>query len=308
MHARIRPAARRGHANWPSALFLAAVVTNTIVIAATSNTWLAFLLAVPQALLILGCQEAKHLSVHGTFIGNRSLNDAIGIAFAALFGVNFVAYRYFHLAHHHATCTEADPEGKLYALSWRTRWIWLLAPLELPWVAWHIGRKGWSMVPPAKRTLRNAALVWMVAFAALVAIGMYYAPRTIAFVYLIPLALFAWFDFILTQAEHYGAAIVPAAPASSRREPGSITHDIVLPLGLGWMTLHRTLHRVHHREPALPWFLAPRRLREDPSAKPIAYVTFVRRWLAGGPRLWLTEHDMPAETATARRSRSRGGA
>ncbi|MGN6650481.1 fatty acid desaturase family protein [Trinickia sp.] len=307
MHARIRPSARRRHSDWPSALFLAAVLTNTVAvaIAATSNTWLVCPLVLLQAWLILGCQEAKHLSVHGTFIGNRHLNDTIGIAFAALFGVNFVAYRYFHLAHHHATCTEADPEGKLYALSWRTRWIWLLAPLELPWVAWHIGRTGCPMVPPSKRRLRNAAFVWMAAFAALVGIGLYYAPRTIAFAYLIPLALFAWFDFMLTQAEHYDTSI---APASNRREPGSITYDIVLPLCLGWMTLHRTLHRVHHREPGSPWFQAPRRLNEDPTARPIGYMTFVRRWLAGGPRLWLTEHGTLAGTTAAQPSRPRGRA
>ncbi|TAM92147.1 fatty acid desaturase [bacterium] len=305
MHARIRPSARRRHTDLPSALFLTAVLTNTIAIAiaTTSNTWLSPLLALPQAMLILGCQEAKHLGVHGTFIGNRYLNDAIGIVFAALFGVNFVAYRYFHLAHHHATCTEADPEGKLYALSWRTRWIWLLAPLELTWVAWHIGRNGWPMVPPTKRRVRNAASVWMFTFAALVALGLNYAPRTIAFAYLIPLALFSWFDFILTQAEHYGAAITPA---SQRHERGSVALDIVLPLWIGWMTLHRTLHRVHHREPALPWFQAPRRLNEDPTATPIAYLTFVRRWLAGGPRLWLTEGGTPAATNTVRRSRSEG--
>ena len=298
-------AARPTRTDLPSALFLTAVLANTIVIAITANSWIAPALVLPQALLLLGCQEAKHLSVHGTFIRNRYVNDAIGIAFAALFGVNFVAYRYFHVVHHYATCTEADPEGKLYALSWRTRWIWLLAPLELPWVAWHIGRNGWPMVPPAKRPLRNAACVWMIAFAALVAIGLHYAPRAIVFAYLLPLALFSWFDFILTQAEHYGAAI---GPASHRREPGSIAHDIVLPLGLGWMTLHRTLHRVHHREPALPWYDARRRLNEDATANPMTYGTFVRRWLASGPRLWLTEHGSPAVTSTVRRSVSRGGA
>ncbi len=304
MRAKSRPVARRRHSDLPSALFLAVVVANTIAIATTSHTWLACVLALPQAWLLLGCQEAKHLSVHGTFFGNRYLNDAIGIAAAALFGVNFFAYRYFHLAHHQAACTQADPEGKLYALSWRTRWIWLLAPLELPWVAWHIGRNGWPMVPPAKRILRNAACIWMVAFVALVALGLYYAPRAVVFAYLIPLALFAWFDFMLTQAEHYGAAI---APAAHRREPGSITHDIVLPLGIGWMTLHRTLHRVHHREPALPWFEAPRRLNEDPTASPMTYLSFARRWLAGGPRLWLTEQGTPAETRPVQQSRSRQG-
>ena len=124
----------------------------------------------------------------------------------------------------------------------------------------------------------------MVAFATLVAIGLYYATRTILFAYVIPLALFSWLDFILTQAEHYGVAIVSA---SRRRDPGEITLDILLPLGLGWPTLHRSLHRVHHRDPSLPWIDAPRRMKEEAvAAPPVTYASFVCRWLARGPRLW----------------------
>ena len=119
--------------------------------------------------------------------------------------------------------------------------------------------------------------------------------------YLIPLVLFSWFDFVLTQAEHYGVAITPAV---KRHEPSSHTHDIVLPHGLGWMTLHRTLHRVHHRAPASPWFEAPRRLKSDATAAPIPYGVFVRRWFAGGPRLWLTAHGTQAGTISPARFRS----
>lgn len=293
MHASIRRFARRGHVHWPSALFLLAVLTNTSLIALAADTWLAALLAVPQALLMVGCQETKHLAVHRTFFGNRALNDIVGVACAALFGVNFFAYRYFHLAHHRHTCTQHDPEGRLYSLSWRTRWIWLLAPIELPWVAWHLNRIGWAMVPAAKRVQRNATLLWMIAFVALLALGAHYAPRTLALAYLLPLALFAWIDFVLTQSEHYGVAVVPG---SHRRAPGSLTHDVVLPSGLGWLTLHRTLHRVHHRDPALPWFQAPGRLMADATAPtPYTYGAFVRRWLREGPRSWQMDDSARAE-------------
>lgn len=302
MNAEIGRALPRRHSDLPSALFLIAVLINTILISIATDPWVVALLTLPQALLLTGCQEAKHLCAHGTFIGNRHLSDAIGTACAALIGQNFVAFRYFHLAHHPVPCTEADPEGHLYALSWRTRWIWLLAPAEIPWVAWHLSRTGWSMVPRAKRAQRNAALVWMAVFAILVAIGLCYAPRTIAFAYLIPLALSAWFDFILTQAEHYGATIVQA---SRRHAQGSIANDIVLPFGLGWMLLHRTLHRVHHCQPALRWFEAPSRLKTDPTASPIGYIAFVRRWLRCGPRLWLTEQGTRADASAPTRSQPR---
>jgi len=291
MATRFDPIRSRRHADAASVLFLLAVLTNTALIAVMPHAWLAALLSLPQALLLVGCQEAKHLCVHGTFVTHRAVNNMIGIVCAALFGANFVAYRYFHFAHHRAACTDTDPEGRLYALSWSTRWIWLLAPVELPWVAWHIGRVGWSMVPRSSRAQRNAAAVWMAAFAALVAVGLRHAPQTVVFGYLLPLVLFSWFDFMLTQAEHYGVAIVPA---SSWRDPASLTHDIVLPFGLGWLTLHRALHRVHHHEPGLRWVEAPRRLRADPTARPLAYGAFARCWLADGPRLWLNAQGTPA--------------
>ncbi|MFC3617272.1 hypothetical protein ACFOPS_02625 [Ralstonia solanacearum] len=86
----------------------------------------------------------------------------------------------------------------------------------------------------------------MAIFAALVGIAARHAPQTVLFGYAVPLALFAWFDFVLTQAEHYQVDIVPAVPTAAARPPGPLTLDIVLPLGLGWLTLHRPLHRVHH--------------------------------------------------------------
>lgn len=302
MTAHVRPSRYRWYADLPSALFVLAVATNTIVICLTSSIGLLAALIPLQALLMVGCQEAKHLSVHGTFFRSRRLNDAVGIVCAALFGVNFVAYRYFHFAHHRATCTEADPEGRLYSLSWPTRWIWLLAPIELPWVAWHIGRNAWPMVPAGKRSQRRVALLWMVAFGLLVVAGLLLAPTAIARAYLIPLALFSWFDFALTQAEHYGAAVTPASYA---RDPQTVSHDIVLPLGLGWLTLHRSLHAVHHGNPALRWFEAPRVLKRDRAAAPVSYSAFARRWFTSGPRLWLTEQGERASATMSDSFRTR---
>lgn len=291
MKANIRRVSDRWYADIPSALFVLAVATNTTLICRTSAIGVLAALMALQAILMIGCQEAKHLSVHGTFFRNRRLNDAMGIACAALFGVNFIAYRYFHFEHHRATCTEADPEGRLYSLSWRTRWIWLLAPVELPWVAWHIGRTAWPMVPERKRVQRLVALLWMAVFGMLIVTGLLIAPVAIVCAYLIPLALFSWLDFLLTQAEHYGVAVTPT---SNGRDPQAVSHDIVLPLGLGWLTLHRALHGVHHGNPAIRWFEAPRALKRNRSAVLVSYGAFACRWLANGPRLWVTAQGLQA--------------
>jgi fatty acid desaturase len=201
-----------------------------------------------------------------------------------LFGVNFVAYRHFHYLHHHSACTEIDPEGRLYSLSLNTRLIWLFAPVELPMISCYINWIGWTMVAAKHRMASLLCFAWMLLFAVLIGACAWEAWRAVVWAYLIPLALFAWLDFILTQAEHYDAPIVLVF---NRRDPGSITLDIILPAGLGWLTLHRSLHRVHHLDPALRWFEAPRRLREDASASPLTSFAFLRTWLAQGPRLWL---------------------
>jgi fatty acid desaturase len=282
-------------------LFLCAVAAHTALIAYTTVNApiLAVLLSLPQALLLVGCQEAKHLSVHRRFLSNPYFNDTVGMACAALFGINFVCNRYFHYQHHRATCTDADPEGHLYRLSWSTRWIWLLAPVEVPWVAFHINRIGWTFVPAAQRRLRHAAFGTIAAFAAAVAAAALCAPATVVCAYLLPLALASWIDFLLTQAEHYGAPIAHRTPGRPRNV-GALTLDIVLPLGLGWLTLHRSLHRVHHLEPGLPWYFASRRMRADATASPVRYATFARRWLTQGPRRWVPRpHGEAAAASTA---------
>jgi fatty acid desaturase len=281
----IGPAHRRAPwlADMPSVLFLLGVVANTALIVGMEHTGSRVLLALVQALLLKGCQEAKHQCVHRTFLRSRRANDMVGTLCAALVGVNFVAYRYFHFQHHRAPCTDDDPEGRLYALSWRTRWIWLLAPLEVPWVAFHINRVAWPMVPVRHHKWRAAAAACGLAFGALLGLLAWRFPQEVLWAYAVPLLLFSWADFPLTQSEHYGAEVLPAA---CHHDPGAMTNDVVLPAGLGWLTLHGSLHRVHHRQPYSPWHEAPTRLRADASAAPIPYALFVRRWMAEGPRRW----------------------
>jgi len=197
--------------------------------------------------------------------------------------VNFHAYRHFHFQHHRATCTEDDPEGHLYGKSIGSRVIWLLAPLELGWVAYHINRKAWSLVPASHRRQRNAGLLFVMAFAALMGVLALRHPHTFLYGYVLPMVLYSWFDFLLTQAEHYG---VPVVRAGHRRDPGAVTKDVQLPAWLSWLTLHRSLHRVHHLHPGLRWFVAPAQMVRDGSV-PITYRDVVRRWMKEGPRLWL---------------------
>ena len=265
-----------------AALFALTLAINTTLLATVDALWALVPLAAIQSLLLLGCQEAKHLAAHRTLFGHARVNDLAGTLAAALIGENFIAFRYFHVQHHRRACSDDDPEGRLYALSWRTRWIWLLAPLEVFWVAWHLGRVGRTLVPGRHRDAWHAAHCATIATAAALCALAATHPHAVLWCYAIPLVCAAWLDFPLTQAEHYGSRIV-GAEASHGRDAHA--NDVVLPV-LGWLLLQRSLHRVHHRAPAAPWHTALRRLHADPSARPITYAAFVRRWLAHGPRKW----------------------
>lgn len=274
-------------------LFLLAVVVNTTLLATFRSVWIDVPLAIMQALLLLGCQEVKHLAAHRSFLSHRGLNDLAGHACASLIGENFTAFRYFHFKHHLATCNDDDPEGSLYALSWRTRWIWALAPLEVFWVAFHLNRVGGGLVPADRRAAHRLSTVSWLLCATALALACWLAPHAFFWAYAVPLCISGWIDFPLTQAEHYGTAV---APAGTRRAAGELAHDVTLPFGLGWVMLHRSLHRMHHRQPSAAWIAAPDRLREDPSAVPVAYADFARRWLREGPRLWLPPSGEKADS------------
>jgi fatty acid desaturase len=277
--------------NLPSYLFMALCVLNTAAIAwlATHEAfvWLAVApLIVLQAILMIGVQEIKHQGVHRQFLVGTRLNDAVGVFAAGIFAANFVGYRYFHLEHHRKTCQADDPEGLMYEQTWPTRWISLLGAAEQFWVAISTNRISRRYLPPNAvwRWRWNNALI--VVFAGALAFGLYEVPRLVVCVYLLPYCLFAWMDFWLTQAEHYGVRISAQGP---RRAPCEITTDVRLPKALSWLILHRSLHRTHHHAPATRWFHAYAQSRVLAKNKPGGMTdlpTFVATWMRLGPRLW----------------------
>src|SRR5262249_23167749 len=142
-----------------------------------------------QALLLIGVQEAKHQCVHRNFLPWRRLNDAAGIVFAAMAGVNFVAYRHFHFQHHRHVGTGPDPEAELYRLSWRTRWIWPLAPIEIPWIAVHTHRTAQPLVPVREYGARRRADLVLLAMAAGAALLAWRHPGALLRCWLLPQAV-----------------------------------------------------------------------------------------------------------------------
>lgn len=273
-------------ANWPSYLYVALFVLNTVAIVLLADQWLGGVFVLVQGFFMVGMLELTHQAVHRRFVVGSRFNEIFGSVAAGLIGFNLVAYRHFHLEHHRHTCDEADPEGLLYADSPHTRWFWLGAPIAHAVVAWQINRLARRYVPFSKRQ------AWLQANAvlALILVGLLVwaalSPLTFALAYLLPACLFAWIDFLFSQAEHYGA---PIRATDASVNVASVTLDVRLPLLLSHLMLNRNLHRVHHVWPRTRWFEAPAFLALLDTTQPgrvVSCLQFGSRWLAQGPRLW----------------------
>ncbi|WP_260958563.1 fatty acid desaturase family protein [Pseudomonas citri] len=282
---------RASRANLPSYLFVALCILNTALIAWLSGQdtfgWQVLApLILLQAILMIGVQEIKHQGVHRQFLVGTRLNDAVGMVAAAIFAANFVGYRHFHLEHHRKTCQADDPEGLMYEKSWRTRLICLLGPVEQLWISFSSNRIARPYLPPHAMWQWRFCNVLIVVFIVALAASLYAAPRQVIYSYLLPYCMFAWLDFWLTQAEHYG---VPISAQGARRDPATITTDLYLPRPISWLILHRSLHRTHHAAPATRWFQAHARsvaLEQHKPGGATDLPTFVATWMRLGPRLW----------------------
>lgn len=273
-------------ANWPSYLYVALFTLNTAAIVLLAGQWLCAPFALVQGFFMVGMLELTHQAVHRRFVVDSRFNEMLGSIAAALIGLNFIAYRYFHLEHHRHTCDEVDPEGVLYADSPHTRWFWLGAPIAHGVVAWRINGLATRYMPRSKRTewLRANAVLALILVGLLV--WAVWSPLTFALAWLVPVCVFAWIDFLFGQAEHYGA---PVRGVEERTNVANVTLDVRMPLLLSSLMLNRNLHRVHHVWPRTRWYEAPRFLPLLDTSQPgrvVSLPQFGARWLAQGPRLW----------------------
>jgi fatty acid desaturase len=274
----------------PSLLYLGGFALNTLMLACLPAHPLLALQCLLQGFFFVGLLEMTHQCVHHAFIASsRKANEVVGLCAAALIGFNLVTYHHFHFEHHRHTSDADDPEGHLYADSPNTRWLILAAPIAHVYVALGIHRLTGRYVPDRERGawLRSQRLT-LVLLLALVSWAVL-SPWSFLRTYLFPLCLFAWLDFLFSQAEHYEA---PVRDSGVRCNVADVSYDIRVPAWLSALMLHRNLHRVHHVWPSTRWFEAPRRMRELAALQPgriLTFAEFARRWWRLGPRTWNAE-------------------
>lgn len=276
----------------PSYLYVAAFIANSAILMWLPVGWALIPFILIQAGFFIGLLELMHQSVHRNFVMNRKVNEVLGGFAASLIGYNLISYRYFHLEHHRHTCDELDPEGILYAHSPETRWSALITPLAHIWVAFSINKLSTKYVPKSRqqewrRCGAFALAVWssLGLFAAI-------APQAFVAAYLIPFCLFAYIDSFFSQAEHYDTTY---RKPEEKIDVSLVSYDIKLPTLLSHLVLSRNLHRIHHVWPRTRWFEAPNRLEtlnNSQQGRTMSFPVFIRKWLKGGPRLWLPTNSL----------------
>jgi fatty acid desaturase len=269
-----------------SYIFLGLFLINSGLLLWFDHPLVLVVLAMFQAFFFIGLQELKHQAVHRNFLSVAWVNDVIGMWAAALFGHNFIGYRYFHLRHHQFFCTEKDPEGDLYQLGWTTRWVCVLGAIEQLWVAYQTNRFSAQYVPSLKQRAWRISRLMIYCNVVCWCVLAWFKPFAVLWVLIIPFCLFAWLDFWFTQAEHYQTSIVQT-PQS--HEPSAATLDVMLPSWLSFLMLHRSLHRTHHQWPAIHWsnLRNAQPLLPCDGKQSMRFFSFCARWFKFGPRLWL---------------------
>ena len=265
--------------NLPSTLFLLVLIVNFVAIYHVKDQTAQYILLFTLGMLLVGALEAVHQATHNNLFSMAWINQIIGTLLGLVLLLNFVRYKAFHANHHAHAATYLDPERVLYESNDTGSLVALLfAPLFYLGFALTIQRSDYVAKKRKGAASFNTAL--LLVFIVFVLALTVYIPETMLFMYWLPLALYAWLDFLLNQAEHYGMReLMPG------EDPGKATNNLLLPKLLSVAFLYRNLHRVHHLEPRTPWHMTERVYIEQ-GEPGISFYTFFRRYLSEGPRLW----------------------
>ncbi len=260
--------------------FLAILAANSVLIVMVPCPLaLRLMLAVIQGLLFVGVLEAVHQATHENLFRQRWANKWVGTVLASLLMLHFVHYRFFHAYHHAHTATSQDPERALYQGSTaRAATAWLLAPWSYLQFSLTVTRDQ-HVSERYSAACQTNAMILFAFVATVVGLTAIWSQESIL-AYWLPLALFAWFDYPLNQAEHYGMTEIPEGAS-----PAAVTNDLILPSFFCWMFLFRNYHRVHHLAPKTPWHDA-REVFFQGLGPQLSFGEFLAQYFKRGPRLW----------------------
>jgi fatty acid desaturase len=223
----------------------AAVMADRWSVTLAAWMWMAF--------VILGNGAVVHETLHGHLFPRPWANRLVGTVAGAWVGLPWSTYRAYHLGHHQASCTPADPEGPPYLFT--SRWYYAAMPAGGPAFAvtfvWWTVRTIAGSPPPFVRSARQRrdvvidGMTSVAFYVAMIALGVH-DPRLLATVWLVPwLFAVAVLEPLVLVPEHYGASMDDAEFSLAT------TRTVRSNRLLTWIYWGNNFHTAHHVAPGV---------------------------------------------------------
>lgn len=253
--------------------------------------WLGMILIIPAAGFLLRLFMLQHDCGHGSFFGQRRLDDWTGRAIGAL---TLTPYDYWRRAHaeHHASAGNLDERGvgdittlTVAEYERATRWQRLSYRLyRHPLVMFGIG-PAWLFLVKQRLPfgmMRSGALPWVstmatnAAIAVLVALLVWAVGLVPFLVIHLPIVLLAgaagvWLFYVQHQFEDTHWSSPPEWTFQYAALHGTSHYD--LPRPLRWITGNIGLHHIHHLSSRVPFYRLPEVLRDYPELGDLGRIT-----------------------------------
>jgi fatty acid desaturase len=256
---------------------------SAMVAAANITSAWQWLLLVPFYLLaaaaLHGISLFTHEAVHGTLMGDRTLNAVLGALCAIPVLQNFSAYRVLHLRHHQHLGDDGDPDH--YANY--TRWTWMVFLMN--WLRLLIGYPVYITAIPLLG-FKNGTMGERLGILTEVTVTILLAITIVRFTpgswllhgWLIPMLFINTMVNIRGMSQH---TLLEHASDTVRGTRTILTSPLV-----GFFMCNENYHLEHHLYPGVPWHHLPQvhaalepELRQQGAPFISSYSSFVREFM-----------------------------
>lgn len=241
-------------------LLLLACLAPTTVLVITVGGWPSWISHWVVASVVLATiPSAYHEGTHRSLSRIRWLNDGIATVAAALQFVPFATWRYFHLAHHANTGTNADPED--YPIHW-TKWSLITFPffqfvfigILWKWAIGSLSHRGprWVKTDRQVHAVRRNTAATLAVIALIAASSILY--WRVLGILVVPSAGGILISSVTIVPEHFPAHRVGPGESDQLDRTGTYTSNPVT----RFIMWNSNFHAAHHFAPKVPGHYLPR--------------------------------------------------
>lgn len=275
-----------------------------MVLLSHEDYWLALLLSVPTAGLLVRLFIIQHDCGHGAMFSSRSANDWVGRVLGALTLTPYDMWRSSHALHHASsghldkrgigdittlTVREYEARGALGRLGYRIYRhpfvMFVIGPAYLFLIQQRlpVGAMTSGLMPWASTMWTNAAIlvlsgsmIWLLGWGSFLSVHL---P-----IVLMGASIGVWLFYVQHQFEHTSWEHEEGWSHSSAALHGSSFYD--LPRPLMWITGNIGIHHLHHLNSRIPFYRLPEALNAYPVLKSTGRLTLWQSFRCVRLTLW----------------------